>query len=224
MKPLAIGITAGDPNGIGPEVALKAALQPQPANRRLVLIGHRSVWARAAAQIGRRLPPEIPGLEPPLPRRATWDPDMAPPPAYRPGQVRADAARAAYAYILSAAAAAQNRRLDAIVTAPISKEAFHLAGIREPGHTDLLARLTDRGALLDAMGRLRAAYPNALAIERPVFAGDGSGRAAPDHRRLRVQDLFAGFHRDVTGLALDAPETAALERVLEGLEREARAR
>ena len=67
---------------------------------------------------------------------------MAPPPAYRPGQVRADAARAAYAYILSAAAAAQNRRLDAIVTSPISKEAFHLAGIREPGHTELLARLT----------------------------------------------------------------------------------
>ncbi len=142
MKTLAIGITAGDPNGIGPEVALKAALQPQPANRRLVLIGHRSVWERAAAQIGRHLPPEIPDLEPPLPRRATWDPDMAPPPAYRPGQVRADAARAAYAYILSAAAAAQNRRLDAIVTAPISKEAFHLAGIREPGHTELLARLT----------------------------------------------------------------------------------
>ena len=142
MKPLAIGITAGDPNGIGPEVALKAALQPQPADRRLVLVGHRSVWERAAAQIGRRLPPEIPGLEPPLPRRATWDPDMAPPPAYRPGQVRADAARAAYAYVLSAAAAAQNRRLDAIVTAPISKEAFHLAGIREPGHTELLARLT----------------------------------------------------------------------------------
>ena len=53
------------------------------------------------------------------------------------------------------------------------------------------------------------AYPNALAIRRPVLAGDGDGRAAPDHRRLRVQDLFAGFHRDVTGLALDAPETAA---------------
>ena len=142
MKPLAIGLTAGDPNGIGPEVALKAALQPQPANRRLVLIGHRAVWERAAARLGRSLPPEVPDLEPPLPRRCTWDPDMAPPPADRPGRVRADAARAAYAYILSAAAAAQNRRLDAIVTAPISKEAFHLAGIREPGHTELLARLT----------------------------------------------------------------------------------
>ena len=129
MKTLAIGLTAGDPNGIGPEVALRAALQPQPANRRLVLIGHRSVWERAAAQLGRACPPEIATLEPPLPRRSIWDPDMAPPPAPRPGRVRADAARAAYGYILAAAAAAQNHRLDAIVTAPISKEAFALAGI-----------------------------------------------------------------------------------------------
>lgn len=142
MKTIAIGITAGDSNGIGPEVVLKAALQPQPANRRLVLIGHRSVWERAARLIGRACPPEIPDLEPPLPLRASWDPDMAPPPRHRPGQVRADAARAAYACILAAAAAAQNGRLDAIVTAPISKEAFARAGLREPGHTELLARLT----------------------------------------------------------------------------------
>ncbi len=142
MKTLAIGITAGDANGIGPEVAFRAALQPQPANRRLVLIGHRDVWTRAARLVGRPLPPEVPDLENPLPRRCTWDPDMAPPPLHRPGQVRADAARAAYACILSAAAAALNGRLHAIVTAPISKEGFHLAGIREPGHTELLARLT----------------------------------------------------------------------------------
>ena len=142
MKPLAIGLTAGDPNGIGPEIALKAAHRPQPANRRLVLIGHRGVWERTARQLGCPCPPEVPDLEAPLPRRCTWDPDMAPPPRPRPGRVCADAARAAYAYILAATAAAQNQRLDAIVTAPISKEAFHLAGIREPGHTELLARLT----------------------------------------------------------------------------------
>ena len=142
MKSLAIGLTAGDPNGIGPEIVLKTARRPQPANRRLVLIGHRDVWERAARQLGCPCPPEVPDLEGPLPRRCTWDPDMAPPPRPRPGRVRADAARAAYAYILAATAAALNRRLDAIVTAPISKEAFHLAGIREPGHTELLARLT----------------------------------------------------------------------------------
>ena len=123
MKTLAIGITAGDPNGIGPEVALKAALQPQPANRRLVLIGHRAVWARAAAKLGRPLPPEVPTLEPPLPRRCTWDPDMAPPPLHRPGQVRADAARAAYACILAAAAAAL-----LVAALPITDEAGFLLG------------------------------------------------------------------------------------------------
>ena len=142
MKRIAIGLTAGDPNGIGPEVSLRAALQPQPKNRSLVLIGHRSVWEHAAMQSGLACPPEVSTLESPLPRRCTWDPDMSPAPRQRPGAVRADAARAAYGYILAAAAAAQNHLLDAMVTAPISKEAFALAGIREPGHTELLARLT----------------------------------------------------------------------------------
>ncbi len=142
MKILAIGITAGDPNGIGPEVALKAALQPQPDHRRLILIGHRSVWQRTAKQLHRKCPPEILTLARPLPRCSTWDPDMAPPPRHSPGKVRADAARAAYGYILAATAAAQNGRIDAMVTAPICKEGFQLAEINTPGHTELLARLT----------------------------------------------------------------------------------
>ena len=45
------------------------------------------------------------------------------------------------------------------------------AAENDPGRDDyVLARLTDTGALLDAMGKLRTAYPNALAIERPQFA------------------------------------------------------
>lgn len=141
MKPIVIGLTAGDPNGVGPEVSLRAALQPQPANRRLVLIGPRTVWERAARIIGRRPPPDIPSLDAPLPPRATWSPDAAPPPAYRPGKIRTDAARSAYAAILAAAAAAQNGRLHAVVTSPICKEAFQRAGLRVPGHTELLAHL-----------------------------------------------------------------------------------
>ncbi|HHX98116.1 MAG TPA: 4-hydroxythreonine-4-phosphate dehydrogenase PdxA [Kiritimatiellia bacterium] len=142
MKTIAIGITAGDPNGIGPEVALRAVRARQPAGRRIVLIGHRPVWERMARQLGCPCPPEIATLAAPLPRCATWDPGMAPAPALHPGQIRAAAARAAYSYILGAAAAAQNGQLDAIVTAPIHKAAFQRAGIREIGHTELLARLT----------------------------------------------------------------------------------
>jgi len=108
-----------------------------------------------------------------------------------------------------------------IVEGPL--DAILAGGAADPARDDyILARLTDSGALLDAMGRLRSVYPNALAIERPQLAGDGPGRAAADHRRVRMQDLFASFHRDTTGQALDEAGAAVLDRIAERLEREAR--
>ena len=98
------------------------------------------------------------------------------------------------------------------------------AAATDPARDDyVLARLTDHGALLDAMGKLRAAYPNALAIERPTLTGDGPGRATADHRRTRIQDLFASFHEQTTGVALEPAAQAALDRVVDRLEKEARA-
>lgn len=97
------------------------------------------------------------------------------------------------------------------------------AAASDPAREDyVLARLTDHGALLDAMGKLRSAWPNALAIERPALAGDGTGRAGADFRRTRIQDLFASFHQETTGLALEPAAQAALDRVVDRLEREAR--
>ena len=98
------------------------------------------------------------------------------------------------------------------------------AAATDPARDDyVLARLTDHGALLDAMGKLRSAYPNALAIERPTLTGDGPGRATADHRRTRIQDLFASFHEQTTGVALEPAAQAALDRVVDRLEQEARA-
>ena len=97
------------------------------------------------------------------------------------------------------------------------------AAATDPARDDyVLARLTDHGALLDAMGKLRSAYPNALAIERPTLIGDGPGRATADHRRTRIQDLFASFHLETTGVALEPAAQAALDRVVDRLEQEAR--
>ncbi len=102
-------------------------------------------------------------------------------------------------------------------------DAILAAGTSDPRRDDyILARLSDTGALLDAMGKLRTAYLNALAIERPALIGDGPGRAAADHRRIRIPDLFASFHQETTGLPLDAAGRAVLERIVEGLEQEAR--
>lgn len=93
----------------------------------------------------------------------------------------------------------------------------------DPGRDDyLLARLTDSGALLDAMGKLRTAYPNALAIERPLHAGDGPGRAAADHRRIRIEDLFASFYAEIAGRPLEDGALATVHRIVGTIEQEAR--
>lgn len=83
----------------------------------------------------------------------------------------------------------------------------------------VLARLTDRGALLDAMGKLRTAYPNALAIERPALHGEGEGRAAADHRKIQVEDLFASFYAEMTGQVLEAAAAELLARIVADGER-----
>lgn len=93
----------------------------------------------------------------------------------------------------------------------------------DPGRDDyLLARLSDSGALLDAMGKLRTAYPNALAIERPLHAGDGPGRAAADHRRIRIEDLFASFYAETAGRPLEPEAIVTVQRIVGAIEQEAR--
>jgi 4-hydroxythreonine-4-phosphate dehydrogenase len=69
---------------------------------------------------------------------------MGPPPGVTVavGQVSAAAGQAAYDVIVAAVAAARRGEVDAIATAPVSKEAFALAGLPWKGHTDLLGHLT----------------------------------------------------------------------------------
>ena len=82
------------------------------------------------------------------------------------------------------------------------------AGLIDPGRDDyVLARLTDTGALLDAMTKLRTAYPNALSIERLQFSGRGQGlESGRDHRKIGIGELFQGFYKEMTGLDLGEAE------------------
>ena len=64
---------------------------------------------------------------------------------FRPGQLSADAGRAAYEAIVRAVEDVRRGAADAIATAPINKEAWRLAGLPWTGHTDLLAHLTGAG-------------------------------------------------------------------------------
>jgi 4-hydroxythreonine-4-phosphate dehydrogenase len=102
-----VAITVGDPAGIGPEIAARAA-----ADDRV---------------------------------RSVCEPIVYSPPSgqhYAVGKVSAAAGRAAYDVIVSAVGDALSGRVDAVATAPVSKEAFALAGLPWKGHTDLLGHLT----------------------------------------------------------------------------------
>lgn len=157
-KAVRIGITIGDVNGIGPEIALKAVYQARwPRNVQFVLIGSHAVLKQQARKLHLPVPPAGRPDAPVRERVFAWDPAPALAPAWKPGQITADASRAAAAWIHFAVEACLDRHLGAMVTAPICKEGLKAAGLRVPGHTEMLAQLcdTNRFAMMLFGGPLR---------------------------------------------------------------------
>jgi len=146
MKRARIGITMGDPAGVGPEVVMKALAHPATyADARPLVIGDAKRLERAAAIA--RLALDVRAVAEPEQARfehGTVDCiDLGLVPVDLPfGKLSAAAGEAAYRYIERAVALANKQRIDAICTAPINKEALNAAGHRYPGHTELLAELT----------------------------------------------------------------------------------
>ncbi|KWR88551.1 exonuclease SbcCD subunit D [Cupriavidus sp. IDO] len=94
------------------------------------------------------------------------------------------------------------------------------AGAADPRSDDYIhAVLTDTGALLDPMAKLRQVYPNALAIERAVLARSGAaGEAGRKLRELDTATLFASFFREVADAELEPAQRHALDALLAGIE------
>jgi 4-hydroxythreonine-4-phosphate dehydrogenase len=110
-----IGITLGDPRGIGPEVTEKALASPELERAEFVLIG----------------PSGVTDAEPGV-KVADWT----------PGSSAADAGRIAGEAIRAGVQMALAGEIDALVTAPIEKSAFRAGGWEFPGHTEMLQHLT----------------------------------------------------------------------------------
>ena len=123
-----IGITIGDMNGIGPEVALKAAASLASSEVEFVFVGPEGSWRQLAGELGLPVPSSFLNTPTVVERR--------------PGTVQKDASIAATEAIHLAVEGCLTGVLDAMVTAPICKEGFKLAGIDVPGHTEMLAELT----------------------------------------------------------------------------------
>lgn len=166
-----LGITVGDANGIGPEIALRTALECDwPRDIRLYLIGPQRSIVNECERLGFSAPASVdPKTATDAPQVNIWDTDRGTAPRYQPGRVASDAASAAHVAIRHAAIACKAGVLDAMVTGPISKEGFQMAGIDEVGHTEMIARITgaERFGMLLIGGGLRVILATRhLAIRR----------------------------------------------------------
>ncbi|MBH0207793.1 MAG: 4-hydroxythreonine-4-phosphate dehydrogenase PdxA, partial [Nitrospira sp.] len=140
-------ITMGDPAGIGPEVIAKALSGRQLYKVcRPLVIGALPVMARAIKALRLKLTMHpVANHDMPASRPGTvtiLDPLNTPLGRFTPGLAAAETGAASVRFIEKAVELAQLGCLDGIVTAPINKEAVNMAGCRYPGHTELLADLT----------------------------------------------------------------------------------
>ncbi len=141
-----LGITMGDPAGIGPEIIAKACarLKPRLADGSLSLLIIGSVTSmRAMESISGRIEEEQPSASAAgtFPALAILEagPERTP---IETGIMSAEGGRLAYLAIEKAVRLAQAGSIAGIVTAPLNKEALNLAGYHYAGHTDMLAELT----------------------------------------------------------------------------------
>jgi 4-hydroxythreonine-4-phosphate dehydrogenase len=145
-RPL-IGVTIGDPAGVGPEIVARALATPDlHSEARLLVFGTASVVSAAVRLIGADLSVrKVTG-----PDEGAYAPgaidvfDLAADEAagLKPGQIQGSAGRAAFEYVRKAISMAMEGTIDAIATAPVNKESLRAGAVPHLDHTEMLARLT----------------------------------------------------------------------------------
>jgi 4-hydroxy-L-threonine phosphate dehydrogenase PdxA len=139
----AIALAVGDPNGIGPEIAVKAALRfaQERAEPRIVLLGDELVirfYAELCGAGGRLTRFDAKSA----PEGLSFFPvDALDAASFRPGAASAAGGRATIAYIEAALGLVDSGRATAIVACPHSEKSVNAAGIAFSGYPSLLARL-----------------------------------------------------------------------------------
>ncbi|PYM13970.1 MAG: 4-hydroxythreonine-4-phosphate dehydrogenase PdxA [Candidatus Rokuibacteriota bacterium] len=229
-----LGVTMGDPAGVGPEIIARAAAEPQVvATSRPVVIGSADVMKAALALIGSPLVSHVVrDVE-----ECRWangtlevldlaNVDAATLPR---AQVSAAAGRAAYEAIERAILLAMERRIAAIVTAPVNKEALAAAGIPHAGHTEILAELsgTKDVAMLLAGKELRVIHvtthvalrrvPDLVTRDRVLRTIRLAQKTMEDLGRDRARIAVAGLnpHAGEEGLFGDEEQTAIIPAIEE---------
>ena len=204
-KPI-IAITMGDPSGIGPEIIAKV-LQDKRAHDacRSVVVGDARVMALAAdlSSSKARVHPVK------SPQQACFESgvidvidlenvDLR---VLQRGKIDKNSGRAAVEYVRQAIELAMKGEVDAIVTAPLNKEAMNLAGFAYPGHTEILAEATASKsyAMMLLAGPLRVVH---------VTTHTALRRACDMIKRERVATTIRLTDRALKELGIGRPKIA----------------
>jgi 4-hydroxythreonine-4-phosphate dehydrogenase len=182
-----IGVTPGDPGGIGPEIVVKTLSRPSVlppaayvlfADPRIVAAEEKRLGLRLAAREWRPDGPHEAGVY--------ISPVPAPGWAAVHGRVSAENGEASFRFFETAADGARNGLLEAVVTAPISKAAWALAGHPFRGHTEYLEKFYPGAIMSFWSERLKIAL---FTHHRPLR------EAVAAVRKDALADFFMMLHR-----------------------------
>jgi 4-phospho-D-threonate 3-dehydrogenase / 4-phospho-D-erythronate 3-dehydrogenase len=201
-SPGLIGITLGDPAGVGPEIICKALeAMPAAARRSILVVGNVALLERAAGVTGVGLefragrPDQMAGHQVAVEEVALEGPPIA------FGRLDPRAGDAAFRFIARAVELAKSGAIGCIVTAPINKEALNAAGHHYDGHTGMLAALTGAKSsfMLLASERLSVIH-----VSTHVSLRTAIERASTQ----RVLETIRAGNRHFQRLGIDRPRIA----------------
>jgi len=138
-----IGISLGDPTGIGPEITLKALISSRVLPKaHYVLFGSRSAIQREQKALGisLKIDPYQKILAPSETRISLVDMGTVSE-SLKTGLPQKESGFLSFLYFEEAVKQVREGRINALVTAPISKQAWSMAGIHWPGHTEFLSQM-----------------------------------------------------------------------------------
>ncbi|MBD1585078.1 4-hydroxythreonine-4-phosphate dehydrogenase PdxA [Pseudomonas typographi] len=161
MKPLRFALTPGEPAGIGPDLCLLLASQPQPYP--LVAITSRDLLTERAAQLGLAVtllavtPGQLPDQPAPAGCLYVWDTPLAAP--VQAGVLNRANGPFVIETLTRAGLGCLNGQFNGMITAPVHKGVINDAGVPFSGHTEFLAELTgtEQVVMMLATGGLRVA-------------------------------------------------------------------
>lgn len=202
-----LAVTLGDPAGVGPEVVAKAMPIEIERGRSTPIVVGDARWvrrevARYASSWSVRVvatPEEADAVEPGA--VAVLDLANCDPERVQLGKVDAYTGEAAFQYVTTAAALAMDGEADAIVTAPLNKEAMHLAGHKFDGHTGLLGHLTGAKRYFMVLGSDRL---KVIHVSTHVSLEDAVKRV----KRDRVTECIRAGHEHLKQLGIATPRLA----------------